>query len=78
MSHDNEFCKKQIVERLLGGTITGALESEDDFGDEFFGIRVMKDGKQLAVWVQSDAEGNGPGWIEVEEIDGKRSRPRSS
>lgn len=72
MSHDNEFCKEQIVKHLLGGTITGVLDSDvddvDDFGVQFFGLRIMKDGKQFAAWVQMDAEGNGPGWVEVEEI----------
>lgn len=67
MSHDNDYCIEQINKHLVGGMITGAITSGPDaFGDAFFGFKVKKGKKQFAVWVQQDAEGNGPGWISVE------------
>jgi len=64
--HDATYCKQQIVDQLLGGTILGVIEDEAD--PDFYGIRVVKDGKMIAVWIQSDAEANAPGWIDVEEM----------
>jgi hypothetical protein len=31
----------------------------------------MKGGKQIVVWVNCDAEGNGPGWLDIEPEAGQ-------
>jgi hypothetical protein len=70
VSHDNDYCTNQIADHLVGGTITGAIQSSsDEWGDGFFGFRVKKGDKELAVWVQQDAEGNGPGWVSIEPME---------
>lgn len=72
MGSDSAFCKSKIVDTVLGGIILGVVED----GGDGWGLRVMVRGKQVAVWIQADAENNGPGWVEVEDIDGNRSRSR--
>jgi len=56
---------EQIGTTLVGGTITDAILSTDR---EEYGFRVMcRDGKTRIVWVMSDAEGNGTGFLEITE-----------
>ena len=72
MSHDNDYCSEQIIDNLLGGTIIGTVVSppDEEFGDEgFFGLQVMVMGKRKLMLVQSDAEGNGPGWVHIEDAE---------
>lgn len=58
-----KYIKKQM-KPVIGATITEVV-----FDEEFFvGIRVKdKKGKETTLWIQSDPEGNGPGWITVEK-----------
>ena len=56
---------EQIGTTLVGGTITDAILSTDR---EEYGFRVMcRDGKTRVVWVMSDAEGNGTGFLDITE-----------
>ena len=68
MSYDTEYCAKQIMDNLIGAIIICAITSPPgEYDDGFFGFRVKtKKGKEKAVWIQSDAEGNGSGWIDIE------------
>lgn len=68
ISREAEYYRKQIEEKLIGGVITGSVcvRGEDDYG-----LRVKKDGKLIAVWIQRDGENNGPGCIVIEEIKHK-------
>jgi len=60
----------EIAQKLGGGTIHKALISDDS---ESFGFEVVVKGdgrgnyNVLAVWVDCDAEGNGPGWLSISE-----------
>lgn len=69
MSTDAEYMTKQITERLAGGQIRNALVGTDG---EAFGFDVVVKAKGrgnydvLHVWVTCDAEGNGPGWLDIE------------
>ena len=63
MSRDVKFMVEQVHRRLIGAKITVALTSEDDFS---FGFRIVKDNAVFDVWVDCDAEGNGPGWLTIE------------
>jgi len=63
MSHDADYQKKLIADQLIGATITGIVEDPD--ASEFFGF-VAKNGQwEHVVWVNCDAEGNGPGWLDL-------------
>ncbi len=60
------YLAEQINEHLVGGKIVGAIISEDK---EFFGFGVlMPNKKRKVVWVDMDAEGNGPGWLNIEDM----------
>ncbi len=73
MTTDTDYQLKEMAV-LVGGKITNPIrsgEDEEDWGGEMFGFLVKcKDGKTRNVWVQCDAEGNGPGWLAIEEEDG--------
>lgn len=56
---------EQIGTALVGGTITDAILSPDR---EEYGFKVRcRDGKTRIVWVMSDAEGNGTGFLDITE-----------
>jgi hypothetical protein len=56
---------EKIGDALVGGTITNAILSTDR---EEYGFQVRcRDGKTRVVWVMSDAEGNGTGFLEITE-----------
>lgn len=62
-----EYMAEEIGKKLIGCRITGALISDDG---ESFGFRVENGGPDgpIAVWVDCDPEGNGPGWLSIEEV----------
>ena len=55
---------------LVGGTVVAtARTGADEFGDEFFGLKIMdKDGRLRSLLLLSDDEGNGPGSFEIAEV----------
>lgn len=60
---DIDFACKQINEELSGGTIKGAVVSEDG---ETFGFRISRPGEEdVLVWVDCDPEGNRPGHLAI-------------
>lgn len=62
---NSEFMVEKINESLVGGTITGALITEDSEG---FGLRVVTKKGTFQVWVDRDPESNGPGWLAIEPV----------
>ena len=61
---------EQIGDTLVGGTITSAILSTDC---EEYGFKVRcRDGKTRVVWVMSDAEGNGTGFLDITEHQEKK------
>lgn len=59
---------------LVGGRITGVVrtEPEEADGDPMYGLQITQDLGQsaplkLVAWIQVDAEGNGPGFLYIEE-----------
>ena len=63
-----EYMSNEIIKKLMGWQIVGAALSGDH---ESFGFVISRDphGKPIqrkTVWVDCDAEGNGPGWLSVE------------
>ena len=67
MSTDAKYMIKNINEHLVGATIVGAISSKYD-DDESFGLLVKRDNTEFPVWVDCDAEGNGPGWLSFEGL----------
>lgn len=69
---DAEYYADEIIEKLVGGRITRALITKtDEFGNTFFGFRVVNFTKsdperQFDVWVLKDPEGNGEGFLAIE------------
>lgn len=62
MKHPTDYEVDQIIEKLIGFKITGAVQSECK---EHFGLRLKKGSKALNVWVDCDPEGNGPGHLHI-------------
>ncbi len=54
-----------VTRVLQGGIITGALLADDE---DSWGLKVvLPDGTVKYCWVDCDAEGNGPGWLTIED-----------
>lgn len=66
---DTNYAKLQaalIHQRLVGGVIEQAVVGEGWDGESAFGFDVrLPSGKLISVWVTSDPEGNGPGFLEI-------------
>ena len=72
MSSDARFTRDQILKHLVGGKITRAIQTFEDGAPEkhfedFAGFIVKKGNRSIHVWVQQDAEGNGGGWLALED-----------
>lgn len=80
---DEPFTNQKVVVRtttehlaaLVGGKITGVIvdtEEGDDL-DRVYGLQVVVDHgvgfptRKYNVWIQNDPEGNGPGFLAIEE-----------
>ena len=63
MTTNCQFQAKEINEKLSGATIVNATI---DSNGETFGFIVERNGKTFNVWVDCDAEGNGPGWLAID------------
>lgn len=70
MTTDTDYQLKEMAV-LMDGKIINPIrtgDNDEDWGGEIFGFQVRcKDGKTRNVWVQQDAEANGPGWLHIEE-----------
>ena len=78
MSNDARYMSDQILKHLVGGKITQALttfedDAEEDYFGDFAGFIVTKGKRKIHVWVQSDPEGNGGGFLALE--DSKTEKP---
>lgn len=66
---DVAYMNKQILSLLVGGKIVESILSSSQYGDESFGFKVKaKNGKTFLVWVDCDSEGNGHGWLDIQEV----------
>jgi hypothetical protein len=63
---DIKFASDNVLKRLVGATITESILTEDG---ESYGFRAEKGGKSFIVWVDCDPEGNGPGWLQIEDAE---------
>lgn len=71
-----QACLDRLIPELAGLSITGGIV---DASGEYWGFaaRGMKDGKPVekTVFVLADPEGNGPGWLEINDAEGKENTP---
>ena len=60
------YMVKEMKEHLVGGAIVGVVVDEEE---EFWGFQIRKNkaagSTNLIVWVLMDAEGNGPGFLDI-------------
>ena len=67
MTTEAKFMAEQISENLIGWRITGAIITDESDGpDQRFGLQLSLRNKTLNVWIDQDAESNGPGWLAIE------------
>lgn len=71
MSHDAEYMMERIKAHLVGRRIRHAVRGPDGS----FGF-TLDDG--TLVWVDCDAEGNGPGWLAIEKPEAQRPEAEST
>ena len=68
MDTEAQYMADQISEKLIGWRITGAIITDASDGpDQRFGLQVKKAGKTQHLWIDCDAESNGPGWMAIED-----------
>jgi hypothetical protein len=76
---ETKFVVANVREHLLGTTLVDAYA--ENFGDDF-SVPVLvfqhKKGRTVFVVAQGDAEGNGPGWLDLMDQSGKRLRPTTT
>lgn len=68
--NETEFLAEWIKNNLAGTTIRNAVISEDKEDVGFQVVRKVEgrgNYEVLTVWVLRDPEGNGPGWLTMEE-----------
>ncbi len=60
-----EYLKKN---RVIGGRV---VDVEVLDGDDPLACLVVEraDGTEVLLWIMCDPEGNGPGWIDVQDVD---------
>lgn len=64
-SEDVEYAADNVVNPLVGFKITGAALDKEN---ESYGLVLEKGKKKKIAWVDCDPEGNGPGWLQVEDV----------
>jgi len=61
---------QSIINELVGGYIIKAfITPEDEYSEAGFGFVVSINGVNKVVHVLMDAEGNGPGFLDIQETD---------
>jgi hypothetical protein len=66
MSRNPKYMAEQIAAHLIGCKIVGCALSPDTENPDAFGLRLQgPTGAEFVVWVDSDAEGNDSGWLEL-------------
>lgn len=54
---------------LVGATEGGRVIGVCQDGKGYYGLRIMNQKREFAVWFLRDPEDNGPGWFELQEVD---------
>jgi hypothetical protein len=69
-STSNAYMKKHLAP-VIGAKVTDIIcddtkETMLDFGEPIWGLKLVKNGKPVLLWFMADAEGNGPGFPDIE------------
>jgi hypothetical protein len=69
-TEDVEYAAEKVVGPLVGYTIVGVALDEEN---ESYGLVIERKNPKdpydkKIVWVDCDPEGNGPGWLQVEDV----------
>ena len=71
MTHSEQYANEMaeaVAKELVGGQITEVFVTpEDEYDPAGFGFIVTIKGKRKIVCVQMDPEGNGPGFLDIQE-----------
>ena len=72
MRPDIQYNIDEIKRRLQGARIHSAIiDDESEPGTVFFGFRARSaNGRLMHVWVMRDFEGNGPGALMINDVEG--------
>jgi len=55
--------------QLIGWTVKGlAVDNNDPDEQEFMGLIMERGSKQKIAWVLTDPEGNGPGFLDIQNM----------
>ena len=67
MSHDVAYMAKFVREKLVGAKVVG-VATDSSYDPPSFGLIMESEAHgEFIVWVQSDAEGNDSGWLQVDD-----------
>lgn len=66
---DAEYALKKANEKLIGASIVGTATNGAEYDEYCWGLVVEKNGQKLVCWIDADPEGNGPGFMQIEELE---------
>lgn len=77
---DVEFLAVEVLPALVGAKISGIATNQPngEMGTAGIGLIVLlTSGEHKVVWIDRDEEGNGPGWVAIEDISDAEFQLRS-
>ena len=69
---------EQHYQQIVGATITGLAvdDTNNDFGDDIWALKLTtKDGRAAMAWIMADPEGNGPGFLAIDDVYDSHGSP---
>lgn len=67
---DAKYALGMANKELIGASIVGTATNDAEYDDEYcWGLVVEKNGQKLVCWIDADPEGNGPGFMQIEELE---------
>ena len=62
---------EQHYRQIVGATIIGLAvdDTDNDFGDDIWALKLKtKNGRAAIAWIMADPEGNGPGFLAIDDV----------
>lgn len=54
---------------LIGATVLGVVDDDAPRPHRVYGLRLRRqNGTEVIAWILRDPEGNGPGWLDKDEV----------
>ena len=60
---------EKTLQPLVDGKITGIAFAPYEYGEQYVGLVVETDKGKFVAWADRDPEANGPGHINLQEVD---------